>query len=142
MVTGWSYLVASNGVPASWNSCTRAFPREVTRSERCILAPDISGASGTVTGPSHSPARFFRVVKDFCASDGTAATEDFSALDFSMSDCAKATVESDIRTTDSIKRRDFMLDSPQYSLLNLGPDYSLHFAVVSNYLYTATHLIY
>src|ERR1035437_5026771 len=73
--------------------------------ERCIgLPPDISGISGTVTGPSHSPARVFMVAKDFCASDGTAATEDFCA-----SDCAKATVESDIRTTDSIKRRDFML---------------------------------
>src|SRR5208282_2726659 len=92
MVTGWSYLVASNGVPASWNSCTRAFPREVTRSERCIgLPPDISGISGTVTGPSHSPARLFMVVKDFCASDWE-----------------KATVESDSRTTDSIKRWDFI----------------------------------
>src|SRR5579863_5506240 len=73
MVTGWSYFVGSNGVPASWNSCTRAFPREVTRSERCILAPDISGASATVTGPSHSPARLFMVVNDFCASDGKGA---------------------------------------------------------------------
>src|SRR5580704_2597595 len=71
MVTGWSYLVASNGVAASCISCTSAFPLEVTRSERCILAPDISGASATVTGPSHSPARLFMVVNDFCASDGT-----------------------------------------------------------------------
>src|SRR3984893_10644895 len=103
MVTGWSYLVASNGVPASWNSCTRTLPREVTRSERCILAPDISGASGTVTGPSHSPARLFMVAKDFCASDGAGATEDFCA-----SDCAKTTVVSNIRPTNSIKRWDFM----------------------------------
>src|ERR1700720_1165532 len=103
MVTGWSYFVASKGVPASWNSCTRAFPREVTRSERCILAPDICGASGTVTGPSHSPASVFIVAKDFCAADGTGTTADFCA-----SDCAKATVESDIKPTDITNRRDFM----------------------------------
>src|SRR5208282_3395808 len=119
MVTGWSYLVASNGVPASWNSCTRAFPREVTRSERCIgLPPDISGISGTVTGPSHSPARLFMVAKDFCASDVTGAMEAFCASDLSMSDWAKATVESDIRTTDSIKRRDFMFLLLKASLLS------------------------
>src|SRR5271169_2935171 len=106
---GWSYFVASNGVPASWNSCTIAFPREVTRSERCIgLPPDISGISGTVTGPSHSPARVFMVAKDFCASEGTAATEDFCA-----SVCAKAIEESDIRTTASVNRRDFIFHSPQ-----------------------------
>jgi len=34
----------------------------------CILPPDISGTSGTVTGPSHSPARLLMVAKDFCAS--------------------------------------------------------------------------
>src|ERR1019366_1981896 len=93
IVTGWSYFVASNGVPASWNSCTRAFPREVTRSEACIgLPPDISGISGTVTGASHSPARVFMVVKDFCASDST-------------------------------QRRDFMFHSPQevHFLFALGP---------------------
>src|ERR1700686_2825458 len=118
MVTGWSYFVASNGVPASWNSCTRTFPREVTRSEACILPPDISGISGTVTGPSHSPARLLMVVKDFCASDSTGATEDFCA-----SCCAKATVESDIRTTDSTQRRHFIFHSPQEvrPLFALGP---------------------
>src|SRR6266545_4084676 len=80
-----------------------AFPREVTRSEACIgLPPNISGISGTVTGPSHSPARLFMVAKDFCAS-GTGAKEDFCG-----SDCAKAMVASDIRTADSIKRRDFI----------------------------------
>src|ERR1700686_3541543 len=108
MVTGWSYFVASNGVPASWNSWTRTFPRDVTRMERCILPPDICGISGTVTGPSHSPARLFTVVKDFCASDGTGTTEDFCA-----SDCVKAMVESDSKTTDSIKPTDFMFNSPQ-----------------------------
>src|SRR5208282_3912573 len=123
MVTGWSYLVASNGVPASWNSCTRAFPREVTRSERCIgLPPDISGISGTVTGPSHSPARLFMVVKDFCASDGTGATEDCCA-----SCCAKATVASDIRTTDSTQRKDFIfiLLKKLIPCFALGPGLSL-----------------
>src|SRR5271169_2730510 len=104
MVTGWSYLVASNGVPASCISCTRTFPREVTRSEMCVSLPsDHSGISGTVTEPSHSPARLFMVVKDFCASDGTGATEDFC-----VSDWARVTVQSDSRTTDSIKRWDFM----------------------------------
>jgi hypothetical protein len=85
-------------------------PREVTRSEACMgLPPDISGISGTVTGPSHSPARLLMVVKDFCASVCTGATEDFWASVFCSSCCAKATVESDIRTTDSIKLRDFIL---------------------------------
>src|SRR5579864_4147500 len=86
----------------------RAFPREVTRIEACIgLPPDICGISATVTGPSHSPARFFMVVKDFCASDGTGATEDFGA-----SDCAKATtVASDIKTADSIEPSDFIFFS-------------------------------
>jgi hypothetical protein len=47
------------------------------------------------------------VVKDFCASDGTGATEDFGA-----SDCAKATmVASDIKTTDSIEPSDFIFFS-------------------------------
>src|SRR5437660_11919861 len=70
------------------------------------LQPDISGISGTVTGPSHSPARLFMVAKDFCAS-GTRATEDFCA-----SDCAKAMVASNIRTADRTKRRDFIVYSP------------------------------
>ena len=44
------------------------------------------------------------VVKDFCASDGTGATEDFCG-----SDCAKTiTVESDSRTTGNVIRRDFI----------------------------------
>src|SRR5258708_32461063 len=76
--------------------------------------------SWKVTVPSHSPARLFMDAKDFCASDGTGAT-DFCAsvwaTGFCASDCAKATVESDIRTIDirsrdSIKRRDFMFHSP------------------------------
>jgi hypothetical protein len=41
------------------------------------------------------------VAKDFCAS-GT------GAKNFCASDCAKTTAESDIRTADSTKRRDFM----------------------------------
>jgi hypothetical protein len=53
------------------------------------------------------------VVKDFCASEGTGVPEDICA-----SRCAKTTLESDIRTsdirtTDSAQRRDFMFDSPQ-----------------------------
>jgi hypothetical protein len=90
----------------------RTFPREVTRSERCIgLPPDIAGISGTLTGPSHSPARLFIVVKDFCASDSTGATEDFCASD---GDWDKATVARDNRTTDSIKRWCFIIYSPHF----------------------------
>ena len=46
------------------------------------------------------------VVKDFCASDGTGAAEDMCA-----SDCAKAKVASDIKTTDSIEPSDFIFFS-------------------------------
>src|SRR5580700_1121003 len=107
MVTGWSYFVASSGVPASCISCTRTFPREVTRSEMCIgLPPDISGISGTLTEPSHSPARVFMVVKDFCAADGTGAAEDVCA-----SCWAKAMLVS-AKTKVSAKQRRFMLHSP------------------------------
>jgi hypothetical protein len=38
--------------------------------------------SGTATGPSHSPARLFMVVKDFCASEDTGAPEDICASDW------------------------------------------------------------
>src|SRR5580658_386769 len=131
MVTGWSYLVASNGVPASCISCTRTFPREVTRSERCIaLPPDISGISGTLTGPSHSPARLFMVAKDFCASDSTGATEDFCASDWP--DCAKATVVRDSKTRDSIKRTGFIF--LLLGLLYLGSRFSCSDRSVSDHL--------
>src|SRR5258708_7427412 len=40
MVTGWSYLVGSSAEPASFISCTSAFPLEVTRSSTCTgLSP-------------------------------------------------------------------------------------------------------
>ena len=56
------------------------------------LSPDISGCGGsTVARPCQCSASVFSWAKDFCASD-----------------CAKVKVESDIRTTDSIKRSDFM----------------------------------
>src|SRR6266852_8656198 len=84
-----------------------AFPLEVTRSETWsgfeltpILAFMASGRS-VVTGPSHSPARVFRASKDFCASV-------FGISDFGAGDWAKATVESDSRTVDTIKRQDFI----------------------------------
>src|SRR3979411_1460800 len=116
MVTGWSYLVASNGVPDAFNSCTSVFPREVTRIETWSgLPPDISGTSGTLTGPSHSPARLFMVAKDFCASDDIGAAEDFCT-----SVWAKATVDSEIRTTDSIKRWDFMFILLKFFSLGSG----------------------
>src|ERR1700733_10534184 len=82
------------------------------------LPPDIAGISVTVAGPSQSPARLFKVVNDFCASDGTEAEVDFSASVFSMSDCAKAPVEINIRETDSQKRRDFIFILLKTSLIS------------------------
>src|ERR1700730_2320679 len=70
-----------------------AFPMEVVRRETCMSWPSMSPFGGrVVTRPSQEPVRVFNLSKDFCASDW-----------------AKATVESDIRTTDSRKRRDFMV---------------------------------
>src|SRR5437879_12730771 len=60
-----------------------ALPMEVTRSDTC------KGLPSNLT--SQLPAIGFNLSKDFCASD-----------------CARAMVESDIRTTVSIKRRDLI----------------------------------
>src|SRR5438270_12792672 len=65
-----------------------------------VLAFHLGLLRAAVTWPSHVPARVFNLSKDFCASVW-----------------AKARVESDIRTTDSIKRRDFMFYSPQKASL-------------------------
>src|SRR5208283_2806926 len=117
MVTGWSYLVASSGVPASWSSCTSALPLEVTRMEMWRGLPsDISGISATVAEPSHSPARDFMVAKAFCASDGAGAVEDMCGSGFCVCDWAKATVESAIKATESIERRECMVEPPWESL--------------------------
>jgi hypothetical protein len=58
-----------------------------------VIVPfPIPGCGGSVvTGPCQEPANVFSSAKDFCASD-----------------CPKAMVECDSRTTDSIKRWDFM----------------------------------
>src|SRR5437016_1361569 len=95
-----------------------AFPLEVTRRERCIgLPPDISGISATVTGPSHSPARLFMVVKDFCASDGTGAAEDFCASDWvAAASAARAVAVIKTNTTESAMRG-FMFMFSLFSLL-------------------------
>src|SRR5260370_17470040 len=94
-------VIGSSGLPAPVISCMSALPMEVTRSETCVSLPSMSACCGTdVTWPSHEPARVFNLSKDFCASD---CGRDFCALD-----CAKAMAESGIRTTDTIKRRDFM----------------------------------
>src|SRR4029077_14642217 len=99
-------------------SCTRTCPLEVTRRERCILAPDISGASGTVTGPSHSPARAFMVVKDFSASDGTGAAEDFCASDWVAAEsAAKAVAATRTNRTESAMR----------GFISVSPFLSSHF---------------
>src|ERR1700694_4403779 len=101
-------VIESSGRPSILISCKSALPMEVTRSKTSAYLPSTSACGGTVDKwPSHEPARVLMVAKDFCASDGTGATEDFCA-----SDWAKATVESDSRTTDSIKRRDFIFHSP------------------------------
>src|ERR1700734_270052 len=72
MVTGWSYLAGSRGVPEVFISCTTALPREVMRKEMCTgPLSDMPCIGGSVlTGPSHSPARLLTVLKDACASDG------------------------------------------------------------------------
>src|SRR5579862_1845071 len=80
------------------------------------LPPDISGISGTVTGPSHSPARVFMAAKDFCASDGAAVAEVFCP-----SCWAKAKVVSDKTTRVNAKRKRFMLDPPTQAHLSFSP---------------------
>src|SRR5271167_786841 len=102
-------VIGSSGLPAPVISCMSALPMEVTRSETCMSLPSISACCGTVvTLPSHEPAKVFILSKDCCASD-----------------CAKATVESDNRTTDSIKQWDFIFHSPTYSVASdqsvIGP---------------------
>src|SRR5579864_3054028 len=100
--------MGSSGLPCSLISCMSTFPKDVTRNVMCADLPCTSDGGVVVTVPSQEPARLFMVAKEFCAWDGTEATEDFCA-----SGCAKATVDSDIRTTDSTKLRDFMFHSPQ-----------------------------
>src|SRR5256885_2064888 len=96
------------------------FPREVTRIERCkglISTFDAIGMSVS-TGPSQSPARGFRISKEVCASDfGAGVLAAPACVEATVEcscalDCAKATVESEIRTTESKKRRDFIFPSP------------------------------
>src|SRR6516165_10719977 len=112
MVSGWSYLAGSSGVPASFISCTSAFPREVTRSETCTGLSPQSGCGGSaVTGPCQVPARVFNVSNDFCASDGA-----LLSLDLCASDCAKAMMANNTKTADNIKREDFMFNSPSGGL--------------------------
>src|SRR5258707_15745228 len=80
-------VIGSSGLPVGFISCISAFPIEVTRSEISMgFPPKVL---------SQEPARLFSLSKDFCASD-----------------CAKAKVESDIRATDSAKRRDLMVLAP------------------------------
>src|ERR1700686_630086 len=87
MVTGWSYLVGSKGVPASCISCTRAFPLEVTRSETWMgLFMSISAIGGSsVTEPCQVAARVFSLSKDFWASD-------WAAGDWATTDSERAKV--------------------------------------------------
>src|SRR5438045_2793058 len=89
-------VIGSSGRPPPVISCRSALPIDVTRRVTCMDLPSISACGGTVaTLPSHVPARALSLSKDFCASD-----------------CANAAVESDIRTTDSIKRSVFIFHSP------------------------------
>src|SRR5947209_8849704 len=106
MVTGWSYFAGSSGVPASWNSCTRTFPREVTRIETCsgLMSTFADTGRSVFTGPSQSPARLFMVSKDVCASDFDAGVLGASIL--WAADWAKVGVETSSRTADSVRQRD------------------------------------
>src|SRR6059058_2929110 len=89
-------VIGSSGRPPPVISCRSALPIDVTRRVTCMDLPSISACGGTVaTLPSHVPARVLSLSKDFCASD-----------------CANAVAESDIRTTDSIKRSVFIFHSP------------------------------
>src|SRR5438477_8023671 len=98
-------VIASSALPAPVISCKSALPMEVGRSVTCMSLPSMLASCGkVVTWPSHEPARVFILSNDFCASD------------FCASDWAKATMESDIRTMDNIRRRDFMFDSPNFFL--------------------------
>src|SRR5258708_33461526 len=108
MVTGWSYLVGSSAEPASFISCTSAFPLEVTRSSTCTgLSPQSGWGGVAVTGPCQEPARVFSLSKDFCASDWVAAASDANAL---------AAIRTN-RTENAM--RDFISVSP-YSLFRCG----------------------
>src|SRR6266852_727386 len=93
-------VIGSSGLPAPVISCMSVLPMEVTRNDTCMSLPSLADCCVTVvTWPFHEPDSVFIVSNDFCASD--------CATGFCASDWAKA-VESDTRTTDSTKRRDFM----------------------------------
>src|SRR5215470_1064732 len=101
MVIG-SSLAGSSGVPGFFISCTRAFPRDVTRSETQPSPPMPACGGSTLSAPFQVPARLFSRAKDI------------SALDFCAADCAEtattATVESaPISIAVSAKRTDFMV---------------------------------
>src|SRR5260370_2918033 len=88
--------------PVDFISSMSAFPMEVTRSETCRGSPS--------SVPCHEPARVCNLSNDFCASDWS-----------------KARVESDSRTTDSTKRRDFMVALSRESLeWQLRPSFLAH----------------
>src|SRR5579862_9550828 len=112
MVTGWSYFAGSRGVPDSCISWTRAFPREVTRSEIWTgLSEDISGCGGlTVTGPSQVPARVLSWSNDFWASVS-----------------ARAAVVSSSRAAKNRQRKDFI-----FGLLG-SASLAANYSVVVNY---------
>ena len=75
-----------------------------------LMSTFASTGMSVFTGPSQSPARVFIASKEVCASDFGAGALGSAML--CASDCAKATVASDIRTTDNTNRRDFMFHSP------------------------------
>src|SRR5437016_12481451 len=76
-----------------------------------MSSPHFGFGGSIFTVPCQLPARVFIMSKDFCASDLGASgfcTPELCVSDLCASDCAKVMVESNIRTADSIKRRDFM----------------------------------
>src|ERR1700693_5299156 len=103
-------VMGSSGLPAPVISCISALPMDVGRSETCMGLPSMSACGGTVvTWPSHEPARVFSLSQDLCASDW-----------------AKATVESNVRTTGRIRRRVFMCIL--LKLFCFGPALTSHLA--------------
>src|SRR5215831_3622001 len=101
----------------------------------------MSGCGGSsFTEPCQIPARLLRASKDFSAAEGATG---LGAL--CTSDCAKVTVGSEIRTTESTKRTDLMFLSPLYPLTS-GPRFNFEpsgaarlITVIHNYN-TRTHV--
>src|SRR6266496_3406639 len=96
-------VMGSSGLPGRpVISCIMAFPVEVTRSVKCMILPSNSGPAPEST-PSQEPARVFKVLNDFWASDDAAVV---------VPDWAKPAAHNHNEMSGNIKRADFMVQSP------------------------------